>query len=160
MKGRCWTAVLAASLLSGCGWVNPNWQTIWNPAASTYQIAGALTRGFASRPKVAYVQTEGNNPDVGSFHHDGDPNSGIDSRGIYIPSALISVGADNRFSLTLTGPSKFVIIRVFAWDDVNNNGIRDTNEKLAGEFEIDKNDLNGWKFNAPDWNQFNFTFTN
>ena len=95
MKGRCWTAVLAASLLSGCGWVNPNWQTIWNPAASTYQIAGALTRGFASRPKVAYVQTEGNNPDVGSFHHDGDPNSGIDSRGIYIPSALISVGADN-----------------------------------------------------------------
>lgn len=152
-------ALVAAVALPGCGWINPNFQTILTPNAASYQIEGSVTRGFASHPKVAYVEAEGDNPDEGSFHKDGDPTSGIDSRGIYIPSGMIGFGTDGRFKTTFTGPSRYVLIHVFAWDDVNNNGIRDVGESLAGDYELKKVDLNGWKFNASDWNQFNFTFT-
>jgi hypothetical protein len=147
---------LLASLLGGCG-INPNIQTIFWPNAPTYSIEGAVTLSLAAHPKVAYVQSEGDNPDIGSFHKAGDPNSGIDPRGIYIPSALIHVD-NGRFKMTFTSTARYVFIRVFAWDDTNNNGVRDVNEALSAEYTLDKKDLNGWKYNAPDWNQFNFTF--
>jgi hypothetical protein len=147
---------LIALFLGGCG-INPNFQTIFTPNAPTYSIEGAVTLSLAAHPKIGYVQSEGDNPDLGSFHKAGDPASGIDPRGIYIPSALIHVDI-GRFKMTFTSTSRYVFIRIFGWDDINNNGVRDINEPLASEYTLDKKDLNGWKYNAPEWNQFNFTF--
>lgn len=149
---------LIGLLASGCG-INPNIQTIFTPDADNYYIEGAVTRGIASRPKLGYVQTEGNNGDVGSFTKVGNQAAGIDSRGIYTPSALITVDASSRFKIKFQSSSRIVLIRIFAWDDTNNNGIRDLTEPLASEYEITKKDQTGWKFNAADWNQFNFSFS-
>jgi hypothetical protein len=52
-----------------------------------------------------------------------------------------------------------VLVRLYAWDDLNDNNVRDTNETLGTEFTLKKEDLRGWSFTAADWNQFNFSFT-
>ncbi|MOA67792.1 hypothetical protein D3C78_1951160 [compost metagenome] len=52
-----------------------------------------------------------------------------------------------------------MLVRLYAWDDVNNNGVRDLNERQGTEWTLKKEDLRGWTYNAPDWNQFNFSFT-
>jgi hypothetical protein len=153
-------AALLMLTTSGCSWINPNFQTIFKPDAESYTIEGALTRGFATRPKVGYVQSEGNNPDLGSIKVVGPADAGAnDSTGIYVPSAVVTVNPDGRYKLTFTGKPRYVFIRLFAWDDSNNNGIRDANEQLSTVWSITKKDTLGWQFNAPDWNQFNFTFT-
>lgn len=145
-------------LLSGCGWVNPNFHTIVWRDASDYTVAGALTRGYAGRPKVGYVQSEGEVPEQGSFKVKGD-GAGITPQGVYIPTALIPVNVDGRFEMKFTVNRRFALIRIFAWDDVNGNNQRDLNERLGTQWDLKKEDQRGWNFNAPDWNQFNFAFT-
>ncbi|HEY9720966.1 MAG TPA: hypothetical protein V6D47_03080 [Oscillatoriaceae cyanobacterium] len=149
-------------LLSGCGVINPNYwasiQTDLQQDVGSYTIAGSLTRGFSSNPKVAYILGEGDSPDPGSFHTRGG-NAGQTPQGIYTPTALVPVDGDGRFTLTFTSSMRYVLIHLYAWDDTNNNNIRDVNESLASEFSIKKQDLLGWSYNAPDWNQFNFVFT-
>lgn len=148
-----------ALAIASCGPINPNFQTWFNPAAETYTVEGSITRGLAQRPKVAYVQRQGENPDNGSFVSVGNASAGVDQRGVYTPSAFITPGQDSRFRITFTGRPRYVLIALFAWDDINDNGVRDVNEPLANSYEVKKYDQNGWKYNAPDWNQFNFTFT-
>lgn len=147
-----------ALTLAGCSIpINPNFHTIVWRDAKDYAIEGSLTRGFASRPKVAYIQAEGNSPDNGSFETLG-ANAGITPQGIYIPTALIKVDANGRFNMKVVSTRRFVLVRLFAWDDLNGDSRRDTNEQLANEFNLKKEDQRGWTFNAPDWNQFNFVF--
>lgn len=152
-------APLLALMTAGCGPINPNFGTIvWRDAAD-YTIEGAITTGFASRPKVGYIQGEGNNPDQGSFEVKGRTGAGVLSQGVYSPSDLLAVDASSRrFRKTFKTTRRFVVIKIFAWDDVNQNNIKDYNEDLAAEWVLQKEDLRGWTYNAPDWNQFNFTF--
>jgi hypothetical protein len=89
----------------------------------------------------------------------GPPGAGIDARGIYVPTEILTVDQDRRFKKTFVVKSRYGMIRIFAWDDVNQNGVRDLNEALGGEWELLKQDMRGWTFNAPAWNQFNFAFT-
>jgi hypothetical protein len=155
-------AFAVAGLLSGCGSIiniNPNFETIWKWDAETYMIEGALTRGFASFPRVGYVQGEGDSTDRGSFRLIGPQGVGIDARGIYVPTEIISLDPERRFRKTFTVRSRYGLINLFAWDDLNRNGVRDLNEQIGGEWELKKQDIRGWSFNAPAWNQFNFTFT-
>lgn len=151
----------AALALPGCGVFNfnPNIEQLWKPDAETYMVEGAVTRGFASFPRIGYVQGEGNGVDKGSFRITGQQGAGIDNRGIYIPSEIISVDSDNRWKKTFRVPSRYGLIRIFAWDDINRNAVRDLNEQLAGEWELKKEDQRGWSYNAPNWNLFNFSFT-
>lgn len=151
-------APVLALLAAGCGPINPNFSTIiWRDAAE-YTIEGAVTTGFASRPKIAYIQGEGNNPDQGSFEIKGRTGAGVLAQGIYSPSDLLTLDQNRRFRKTFKTSRRFVVIKVFAWDDVNQNNIKDYNEDLAAEWVLQKEDLRGWTYNAPDWNQFNFTF--
>jgi hypothetical protein len=148
-----------ALLVAGCGTINPNiFATSLQRDTPNYEISGSVTRGFASRPKVAYVLGEGDNPDPGSFATRGT-GAGITPQGIYTPTALVNIGTDSRFSIKFQTSKRYVLIRIFAWDDLNGNNVRDVNETLAGEYDLKKEDLRGWSFNAPDWNQFNFVFT-
>lgn len=157
---RFFAIALAAASLPGCGLnYNPNFATLWNPAANEYYVEGAVTRGFASFPRVGYVQGEGTSVDRGSFKIQGPQGAGIDARGVYVPTALIVLDTENRFKKTFQVSPRYALIRVFAWDDLNRNGSRDLNEQIAGEWELKKEDQRGWTFNAPGWNQFNFTFT-
>jgi hypothetical protein len=151
---------LCALPLTACGPVNPNFQTIFNPAASSYTIAGSLTLGFSSHARVAFIEAEGQSPDVGSFKTEGPPGAGITDQGLYTPTKLIPIGPDGRFQITLQAPQRFAIIQVFAWDDTNGNGLRDSTESLAtpAVLQLKKQDQSGWSFNAPDWNQFSFVF--
>lgn len=149
---------LAALPLAGCGWINPNFQTVFKPDAETYTISGTLTRGFASRPKVAYILGEGNSPDPGSFRTRGD-GAGLTGQGIYTPSAQVPLDANGRFTITFTITTRYGLVRLFAWDDANQNNVRDQNETLASpEYDLKKEDTRGWSYNAPDWNQFAFVF--
>ena len=149
-----------ATGLCGCGILgtDPNWQTWWQPDVNQYSVAGALTQGTAARPVIGYVQGEGDHPDPGSFVRVGSPDAGISSAGVYVPSRTIPLSSDRRFAITFTTSRRFAVIRLFAWDDVRDNKIRDIDENLAGMWEIKKEDQRGWSFNAPAWNQFNFTF--
>ena len=151
--------VLGVQALGACGWINPNIESIWRPDAETYQVEGAITRGFASFPRVAFVQGEGNSTDRGSFKITGQQGAGIDARGIYIPSEIISVDADARWKKTFRVNARYGLIRIFGWDDINRDGVRDLNENLAGEWELKKEDQRGWSYNAPGWNLFNFSFS-
>lgn len=153
-------ALLSLAALPGCGtsWVNPNFMTIVNKNQPSYTISGLLTRGNSAYPKVAYIQGEGDTPDNGSFRTLGPAGAGITSQGIYTPTALVPLDYTGRFTMTFNTSHRYALVRVFAWDDVNRNGIRDTNERIATEFTLEKQDVDGWSFNAPDWNQFNFVF--
>jgi hypothetical protein len=152
--------LLALALgVGACGPINPNFETLWRPDAENYSIEGAVTKGFSSFPRVGYVQGEGDSTDRGSFKIAGPQGAGIDARGVYVPSALLVVDADDRFKKTFTVRPRYALIRIFAWDDVNRNGVRDLNEQLGGEWELKKEDQRGWSFNAPAWNQFNFSFS-
>lgn len=156
---RALAAVVLGLSLGGCTSlpVNPNFSTIiWRDAAE-YYVEGSLTRGFASRPKVAYIQGEGNTPDNGSFQTKGT-GAGISPQGIYTPSGLLPVDQNGRFSFKVTSSQRFVLVRIFAWDDLNNNNVRDLNEQIASEYNLKKEDQRGWSYNAPEWNQFNFIF--
>ncbi|MDB5099173.1 MAG: hypothetical protein JWM80_3594 [Cyanobacteria bacterium RYN_339] len=156
---QAYVVALLAVMTAGCG-INPNFQTIFKPDAESYSVEGAITRGFATRPKVGYVQSEGDNPDLGSVKIIGPADAGVnDQSGIYVPSVLVPVNTDGRFKITFTGRPRYVFIRLFAWDDLNNNGLRDTNESLSQVWSITKKDTLGWQYNAPEWNQFNFSFT-
>ncbi|MEB3198486.1 MAG: hypothetical protein VKP62_14910 [Candidatus Sericytochromatia bacterium] len=139
--------------------MNPNFETLWRPDAETYMIEGAVTRGYASYPRVGFVQGEGNSTDRGSFRILGPQGAGLLATGIYVPSEIVLVDSENRFKKTFSVRTRYGLINVFAWDDINRNGIRDLNEKLGGQWELRKQDLRGWSFNAPAWNQFNFAFT-
>lgn len=147
-----------ALLAAGCGTINPNLIASIQRDIPTYAISGSVTRGFASRPKVAYILGEGDNPDQGSFATRG-AGAGITPQGIYTPTALVTIQPDSRFDIKFETSKRYVLIRVFAWDDVNGNNVRDVNEALASEYDLKKEDLRGWSYNAPDWNQFNFVFT-
>lgn len=162
MKGPLTLLVCAAAALAtaGCGWINPNFQTVFNPAAETYTVSGTLTRGFSSRPKVAYILGEGNSPDPGSFTTRGQ-GAGLTNQGIYTPSQIVPLDANGRFTITFTISTRYGLVRLFAWDDANQNNVRDQNERLADpEYDIKKEDNRGWSYNAPDWNQFSFVFRN
>jgi hypothetical protein len=148
---------LGALLAAGCGPINPNFMTIVNRDTQDYTIAGSLTRGFASRPRLAYILSEGESPDQGSMRTRGE-GAGITSQQIYTPTALIDVRSDGRFDLQVTSSRRYVLVRLYAWDDANSNSVRDLNEALGTEFTLKKEDLRGWSFNAADWNQFNFSF--
>jgi hypothetical protein len=149
---------LGALLSGGCNVINPNFLTIVNRDTPDYSIAGSLTRGFAQRPKVAYILSEGDSPDNGSMRTRGD-GAGITPQLIYTPTALIPIGSDGRFNLKINSSRRYVLVRLYAWDDLNDNNVRDTNETLGTEFTLKKEDLRGWSFTAADWNQFNFSFT-
>lgn len=152
-------APLCALALGGCGPINPNFHTIiWRDAAD-YTIEGALTPGFATRARVGYVLGEGDNPDAGSFRNVGGQDAGITPQGIYIPSAILTLDANKRFRHTFKSSKRFVLVKIFAWDDTRSNGVRDADEPLGSVWELRKEDLRGWSYNAPDWNQFNFNFT-
>ena len=86
--------------------------------------------------------------------------AGITPQLIYTPTALIMTDQSNRFTLSLNSTRRYVLVRLFAWDDVNGNNVRDLNESLGTEYTLKKEDLRGWSYNAPDWNQFNFSFAN
>ena len=150
---------LSGAVLAGCGPINPNIQTIIQRDAGNYTIEGAVTMGFAARAKVGYVMGEGDNPDQGSFRNRGPSSAGITTQGVYIPSGLLSLDSNRRFRHNFESTKRFVLIKVFAWNDLNGDGVRDANEQLAGEYQLRKEDLRGWSYNAPDWNQFNFVFT-
>lgn len=154
-------SVMAATCiaLSACGPINPNFETLWKPDSETYAVEGAVTRGFSSFPRIGYVQGEGDSTDRGSFKISGPQGAGIDARGVYVPTDVITLDAESRFKKTFTVRPRYALIRIFAWDDINRNGFRDLNEQVAGEWELKKEDKRGWSFNAPAWNQFNFTFT-
>lgn len=154
----CVSLAFSAVVLGACAPINPNFETLLWPNAANYMIEGALTRGFASFPRVAYVQGEGSSTDRSSFRIMGPPGAGIDARGIYVPTEILAVDQDRRFKKTFVVKSRYGMIRIFAWDDVNQNGVRDLNEALGGEWELLKQDMRGWTFNAPAWNQFNFAF--
>ena len=147
-----------ALLVGGCGVWNPNFMTIVNRDVPSYSIAGSLTRGFASRPKLAYILSEGDSPDQGGMRTRGE-GAGITTQLVYTPTALIQLDQDNRFTLTLNSNRRYALVRLFAWDDVNGNNVRDLNEALGTEYTVKKEDLRGWSYNAPDWNQFNFSFS-
>ena len=157
-RSGCAALAVASVLASGCSWVNPNFMTIVNRDTQDYTIAGSMTRGFASRPRLAYILSEGDSPDVGSMRTRGE-SAGITSQGIYTPTALIDVRSDGRFDLKVVSSRRYVLVRLYAWDDVNSNGVRDLNERQGTEWTLKKEDLRGWTYNAPDWNQFNFSFT-
>lgn len=156
---RFFVASAAAAAALGCGPINPNVETLWRPDAESYSIEGAVTRGFASFPRVGYVQGEGESTDRGSFKISGPSGAGIDARGIYVPSDIITLDQESRFKRTFKVRPRYALIRIFAWDDVNRNGVRDLNEQVAGEWELKKEDQRGWSYNAPGWNLFNFAFT-
>jgi hypothetical protein len=149
---------LTALIAAGCGNINPNFSTIvWRDAAE-YTIEGALSTGFASRAKVGYIHSEGDNPDLGSFEIKGRTGAGILSNGVYSPSDLVTVDGNRRWHKTFKTSRRFALIKLFAWDDTNNNNIKDYNEPVPIEWVLKKEDQRGWSYNAPDWNQFNFTF--
>lgn len=151
-------SVMAVMLgASGCNLVNPNFMTIVNRDTDDYTIAGSITRGFASRPRVAYILSEGESPDQGSMRTRGE-GAGITPQLIYTPTALIDVRQDGRFDLKVSSTRRYVLVRLYAWDDVNSNSVRDVNEPLGTEFTLKKEDLRGWTYTAADWNQFNFSF--
>jgi hypothetical protein len=157
---RCAGAALAVGTLvvSGCGTINPNFFTIVNRDTADYTISGSVTRGFASRPRLAYILSEGDSPDQGSMRTRGE-GAGITPQLIYTPTALLDVRSDGRFDLKVTSSRRYVLVRLYAWDDVNSNGVRDINEPLGTEYTLKKEDLRGWTYTAADWNQFNFSFT-
>jgi hypothetical protein len=145
-------------MLTGCGTINPNFFTIVNRDTADYTISGSMTRGFASRPRLAYILSEGDSPDQGSMRTRGE-GAGITPQLIYTPTALLDVRSDGRFDLKVTSSRRYVLVRLYAWDDVNGNGVRDINESLGTEYTLKKEDLRGWTYTAADWNQFNFSFT-
>jgi hypothetical protein len=157
---RCASAALAVGTLmvSGCGTINPNFFTIVNRDTADYTISGSMTRGFASRPRLAYILSEGDSPDQGSMRTRGE-GAGITPQLIYTPTALLDVRSDGRFDLKVTSSRRYVLVRLYGWDDVNSNGVRDINETLGTEYTLKKEDLRGWTYTAADWNQFNFSFT-
>jgi hypothetical protein len=157
---RCASAALAVGVLlvSGCGTINPNFFTIVNRDTPDYTISGSMTRGFTSRPRLAYILSEGDSPDQGSMRTRGE-GAGITPQLIYTPTALLDVRSDGRFDLKVTSSRRYVLVRLYGWDDVNSNGVRDINEPLGTEYTLKKEDLRGWTYTAADWNQFNFSFT-
>jgi hypothetical protein len=148
---------MAALLSSGCNVINPNFMTIVNRSTPDYTISGSMTRGFAQRPKLAYILSEGDSPDNGSMRTRGD-GAGITPQLIYTPTAMIPLRQDGRFDLKVDSSRRYVLVRLYAWDDLNDNGVRDISESLGTEFTLKKEDTRGWSFTAADWNQFNFSF--
>lgn len=157
-RGLAAALAVGALLASGCGGINPNFLTIVNRDTADYTISGSMTRGFASRPRLAYILSEGDSPDQGSMRTRGE-GAGISPQLIYTPTALLDVRSDGRFDLKVTSTRRYVLVRLYGWDDVNSNGVRDVNESLATEYTLKKEDLRGWTYTAPDWNQFNFSFS-